>query len=155
MAPVLDSGPLIVSAPAAALSQPPAIWNPESVAANFANGIAQTLGGDAARGQASLKKSATLNPNGPAGAGGLNTVAYQLGGVGMVDEAVAILQTAIELYPKEANLFDSLGEFLLRKGDKAGALASYKKALEINPNYPSSGAAREIVKKLSSELGGQ
>jgi len=128
---------------------------PEAPAANFANGIALVLSGDLARGQASLKKAATLNPSGAASAVGLNNVAYQLAGVGLVDEAVTILQAAIELYPKEANLFDSMGEFLLRKGDKAGALVSYKKALEINPNYPSANAAREMVRKLSSELGAQ
>ena len=73
----------------------------------------------------------------------------------MVDEAVAILKTAIELYPKEANLYDSLGEFQLKKGDKAKALESYKKALEINPNFPNAAAARETVQKLSNELARQ
>jgi hypothetical protein len=52
-------------------------------------------------------------PTGSASAGGLNNVAYQLAGVGMVDEAMTILKTAIELYPQEANLYDSLGEFSL------------------------------------------
>jgi len=43
----------------------------------------------------------------------------------------------------------------LKKGDKTKALESYKKALEINPNFPNATAAREIVKKLSGEPGGQ
>jgi tetratricopeptide (TPR) repeat protein len=127
---------------------------PEAPAANFLEGISWILNKDNGRALVSLKRSATLNPapNAPASAGGLNNIAYQLAGVGMIDEAMAILQTAIELYPKEANLYDSLGEFQLKKGEKAGALESYKKALEINPTYGNAAGAKEIVKKLTDEL---
>src|SRR6185503_182315 len=92
---------------------------PESGTANFLQGITLVLNHDLAGGQVVLKKGAMLNPNGPASAGGLNNIAYQLGGVGMVDDALTILSAAIEMYPKEANLYDSQGEFLLKKGDKA------------------------------------
>ena len=126
---------------------------PESGTANFLQGIALVLNRDSASGQIALKKGAALNPNGPASAGGLNNIAYQLGGVGMVDDALAVLATAIELYPKEANLYDSHGEFLMKKGEKAKALESYKKALEVNPDFGNAAGAREIVKKLKVELG--
>ena len=126
---------------------------PESGTANFLQGITLVLNHDSAGGQIALKKGAALNPNGPASAGGLNNIAYQLGGVGKVDDALTILSAAIEMYPKEANLYDSQGEFLLKKGEKAKALASYKKALELNPNFPNAAVAREIVTKLSTELG--
>ncbi len=126
---------------------------PESPTANFLQGIALILNRDAARGQVPLKKAASLSPNGPASAGGLNGLAYQLAGVGMADDAMTILKAAIELYPKEANLYDSQGEFLLKKGDKAKALESYKKALDTNPNFGNAVGAREIIKKLSAELG--
>lgn len=127
---------------------------PDSPHANFIEGISWIANKDTARGLASLKKSATLNPapNGPASAGGLNNVAYQLAGVGMIDEAMAVLQTAIEMYPQEANLYDSLGEFQLRKGEKAKALASYQKALATNPEFGNAAGAKEIVKKLTEEL---
>ncbi len=127
---------------------------PEAPAANFLEGIAWILNKDTGRGLAALKKSATLNPspNAAASPGGLNNIAYQLAGAGMVDDAMTILQVAIELYPKEANLYDSLGEFQLKKGDKAKALASYQKALELNPNFPNAAAAKEIVKKLTDEI---
>ncbi len=128
---------------------------PEAPGANFAYGMAMLLTGDAVQAQTLLKKAATLNPNGQASAGGLNNVAYQLGNTGMVDEAIKILNTAIALYPQEANLHDSLGEMLLRKGDKTAALEAYKKALELNPNFPNATAAKEIVKKLSDEIAGQ
>ena len=125
---------------------------PENAGANFAYGIGLLLSGDAAQAQTLLKKSAALNPNGTASAGGMNGVAYLLGDSGMLDEAIKILNTAIALYPQEANLHDSLGEMQLRKGNKAAALGAYKKALELNPNFPNANAAKEIVKKLSEEV---
>ena len=127
---------------------------PESPGANFIAGLTSVVNKDEAGGVAALKKSAALNPGGPASPGNLNNVAYQLGGTGMVDEAIAILGVAIQLYPKEANLYDSIGEFQLKKGEKAKALESYKKALEINPEFPNAAAAKKMVAKLSSELSG-
>ncbi|HKV33049.1 MAG TPA: serine hydrolase [Pyrinomonadaceae bacterium] len=124
---------------------------PESHGANVGYGLALVLSGDAAGGQEKLRKAASINPNGLASAGGLNGIAYQIGNAGMVDEALALLRTAIDLYPKDANLYDSVGEFQLKQGDKTKALESYQKALEINPNFPNAAAAREVVKKLSEE----
>ena len=125
---------------------------PELPAANFGYGVVLALSGDSVNGQERLRKAASLNPNGAANANGLNNVAYQFAGVGMVDEAMGLLRTAIELYPKEANLYDSLGEFHLRKGDKVKALELYQKALEIDPKFSNAAAARDVVKKLSEEL---
>ncbi len=128
---------------------------PESPRANALNGIALIVSGDAERGSVNLKKAFTSEPNGLAGPGGLNNIAYQVGRVGLTDDAIAILKAAIALHPKEANLYDSLGEFCLKKGEKAKALEFYKKALEINPSFGNAETAKEIVKKLSAELGGQ
>jgi tetratricopeptide (TPR) repeat protein len=125
---------------------------PESHGANLGYGLTLVLTGDSANGLARLRKAREINPNGGASAGGLNNIAYQLGNGGMVDEAIIVLRAGIELYPQEANLYDSLGEFQLRKGDKVSALASYQKALELNPNFPNAATARDIVKKLSEEL---
>ena len=124
---------------------------PESPGANLGYGLSLVMNGDAAGGQEKLRKAASISPTGPASAAGLNGIAYQLGNSGMVDEALSLLRTALELYPKEANLYDSTGEFQLRKGDKVKALESYQKALEINPNFPNAAAAREVVKKLTEE----
>ena len=128
---------------------------PEAAPQNAMYGLALIMNNEAARALAPLRKSASINPNGLAAAGGLNNVAYELAGAGRFEDAIAILKTGTELYPQEANLYDSLGEFYLKKGDKAKALQHYKKALEINPNFPNAAAAREIVKRLTSELGGQ
>ncbi len=124
---------------------------PESNGAIVGYGLALVLSGDTAGGQEKLRQAASLLPTGLAGPGGLNSIAYQIGNVGMVDEALTLFRIAIDLYPKEANLYDSMGEFQLKKGDKTKALESYQKALEIDPNFPNAAAAREIVKKLSEE----
>jgi CubicO group peptidase (beta-lactamase class C family)/Flp pilus assembly protein TadD len=128
---------------------------PETPSANLIHGIALVFSADIENAKVFLKKSAMLNPTGGASAGGLNNVAYQLAGAGMVDHGLAVLRIAIDIYPQEANLHDSLGEFLLRKGEKAKALESYRKALELNPNFGNSTRAREVVQKLTAELGAQ
>ncbi|MEK6334081.1 MAG: serine hydrolase [Acidobacteriota bacterium] len=128
---------------------------PEAAPQNAMFGVALILNNEPARALAPLRKATSINPNGISSAGGLNNVSYDLAGAGKVDDAIAILKVGTELYPKEANLYDSLGEFHLRKGDKAKALQHYKKALEINPDFPNAAGAREIVKRLTGELGGQ
>ncbi|HKZ02787.1 MAG TPA: serine hydrolase [Pyrinomonadaceae bacterium] len=125
---------------------------PEAAMANFLHGITLLLNRDSAGSQLALRKAVTLDPNGMASAGGLNNIAYQFRGAGMTDDAIAVLKVAIELHPNEANLYDSLGEFHLNKGDKVKALELYKKALEMNPNFGNAARAKEIVKKLSSEV---
>ncbi|HKO59538.1 MAG TPA: serine hydrolase [Pyrinomonadaceae bacterium] len=125
---------------------------PEHPLAQFMAGFGSLLNNDRAAAVAAFKKSSSISPGGPASAGGLNGIAYQLAGVGKLDHALAVLEIATQLYPKEANLYDSTGEFLLRKGEKAKALDSYKKALETSPDYPNAAAAKEIVNKLSNEL---
>ena len=125
---------------------------PESPGANFAYGMALALTGDTVAGQERLRKSASINPGGPASASGLNNVAYQLANSGMLDNGLALLRIAIDIHPKEANLYDSAGELYLRKGDKVKGLEFYQKALEIDPNFPNAAVARDVVKKLSEEL---
>ncbi|HEY7785546.1 MAG TPA: serine hydrolase, partial [Pyrinomonadaceae bacterium] len=116
------------------------------------HGIAQVINRDSNGALASLKKGMAINPNGPVNPGGLNNVAYQLANAGMVDEALSILGVAVQLFPKDANLYDSLGEFQLKKGEKLKALESYKKALELDPNFANAENAREIVTKLQAEV---
>lgn len=62
-----------------------------------------------------------------------------------LETAIELFQLNTELFPQVANCWDSYGEALLQKGDKAGALAAYKKALAINPDIPS---AKEAVQAL-------
>ena len=72
-----------------------------------------------------------------------NTYAYYLKREKRLDEGHSVLLDAIELFPSDANLFDSVAEFYLAIEDKAKAIEYYKKALEVNPNLRSSIQALE------------
>lgn len=121
---------------------------PNSDALNAYYGIAQIFFGEGENGRASIRKAAAMNPNGLAGPGGLNNMAYQIADLGKVEAAMAILQVAVELYPKTANLYDSLGEFYLKKDQKEKAIEFYNKALQIDPNLES---AKKALAKISTQ----
>ena len=78
----------------------------------------------------------------------LNAIGYYLLGKERYDDAIAILELNVELFPESANPYDSLGEAYMRKGDKESAIKNYKKALEINPEMPS---AIRALKQLEGE----
>ena len=72
-----------------------------------------------------------------------NSYAYYLKGDKKLEEGLSVLLDAVELFPSDANLFDSVGEFYLAKEDKTKAIEYYKKALDVNPNLRSSNLALE------------
>lgn len=72
-----------------------------------------------------------------------NTYAYYLKSENKLNQGLEALLTAIELYPKDANLYDSAGEFYLAKENKMKAYEYYVKALKINPGFRSSIQALE------------
>lgn len=51
-------------------------------------------------------------------------------------------------FPGSGNAHDSLGEARKAVGDIAGAIASYERALELDPNGPNAGAARAVLAEL-------
>jgi tetratricopeptide (TPR) repeat protein len=67
---------------------------------------------------------------------------------GREDEAIAVFELNVQLFPDSGNAFDSLGEAYLRKGDKQKAIASYKKSIELNPENNN---AKGILKQLELE----
>jgi len=113
-------------------------------------GIILVTSGDKEKGKQFLKRAIEINSKGLASAESLNNFAYLLARIGMRDGGLAILQTAVELYPNEANLYDSIGDFFSTKGMKEKAIEFYKKALAINPNYPNAENAKAILKKLEN-----
>ncbi len=50
-----------------------------------------------------------------------------------MDEAVAVFRKNTVDHPGSWNVWDSLGEGLEKKGDKAGAVENYTKALSMAP----------------------
>lgn len=58
----------------------------------------------------------------------VNLLAYGLMNAGNVDSAMTLFQKNVRDYPKSWNVYDSLAEGYVKKGDKAKALAMYQKA---------------------------
>jgi CubicO group peptidase (beta-lactamase class C family) len=77
--------------------------------------------------------------------GQLNRLGYQLLGMERVTDAIKIFKLNIEVYPKNANCHDSLGEAYMTDGDKENAIKYYEKALELDPKMES---AIRALKKL-------
>jgi hypothetical protein len=75
-----------------------------------------------------------------------NDLGYSLLAQKRFEDAIAVFRVNVELYPNSANAYDSLAEAYLAKGDKALAIANYKKALELNPKSEN---AAKMLKKLT------
>lgn len=76
----------------------------------------------------------------------LNAVGYDLFQKGGTREAVEVFTLNVELFPDYANGYDSLGEALLKAGDKSKARRAYEKALKLDPGLAS---ARKVLDDLS------
>jgi tetratricopeptide (TPR) repeat protein len=81
----------------------------------------------------------------PENGDGLNRLAYQYAEAGQASTGIAFLQRAIELFPQDGNLHDSIGELYLLLGDKANAITAYRRALELDPGNANAAA---VLKKL-------
>jgi len=80
----------------------------------------------------------------------LNSLGYDLlYGDKNIKKTIEILEFATKEYPKEANLFDSLGEayFINKQYDKA--ISNYKKSLKLNPKNDN---AKEMILKINQHL---
>ena len=75
----------------------------------------------------------------------LNRIGYALMNEDQLEMAIAVFHANVDLFPKEANPYDSLGEAYYNKGDMASDRKYYKKALEIDPEMTS---ARMMLKEL-------
>ena len=78
----------------------------------------------------------------------LNRLCYWLLNHDRTADAVEILKLNVEAYPKSANPYDSLGEAYRKTGQRDLALATYRKALELDPAMSS---AAQAVKELETE----
>jgi tetratricopeptide (TPR) repeat protein len=75
----------------------------------------------------------------------LNNVGYQFLQNNQFKEAIEIFQLNTELFPDDANVWDSLGEGYLRNGDVEKAKTNYQMALKLDPEMPT---AIEALKQL-------
>lgn len=66
----------------------------------------------------------------------LNQLGYALINESKTEEAIAVFQLAIEAYPKSANLYDSISDAYIAKGDTAGAINAVKECIKLIPDDP-------------------
>jgi len=78
----------------------------------------------------------------------LNTFGYQLLRRRQVNEAIEVLKLNVEAYPQSANVYDSLGEAYMLRGDKEKAIENYQRALAIEPTMAS---AKQALGKLTGQ----
>ena len=81
----------------------------------------------------------------------LNRLGYQLAGRQELQAAVIVLQVNAGLYPGSANTWDSLGEVLLRDGQRARALECYRKVLEVLPRDEKADEAAKSQLRANAE----
>jgi CubicO group peptidase (beta-lactamase class C family) len=75
----------------------------------------------------------------------LNRVGYYFLGKEKIDLAINIFKYNVELYPEEANTYDSLGEAYMIAGQNKLAIKNYEKSLELNPDNMN---AVQMLKKI-------
>jgi hypothetical protein len=77
----------------------------------------------------------------------LNFLGYRLLHQEEFPYAIRIFQLNVEAFPRSSNAYDSLAEAYMKGGDKAKAIANYRKALALNPKNLSSAA---MLQKLTA-----
>ena len=75
----------------------------------------------------------------------LNMFGYELMNADELDKAIEVFTLNTELFPDNANAWDSLGEAYMNKGNKDLAIKNYKKCLELEPNNQN---AKKMLEKL-------
>lgn len=80
----------------------------------------------------------------------LNLYGYQLMGNGNIDKAIEIFKMNTVKHPESPNTWDSLGEAYVTKGDKANAIASFKKSLSMNPPANVKANSEKFLKQLGA-----
>jgi len=77
----------------------------------------------------------------------INSLGYTLLRQKKLPEAIALFKLNVEFYPNAWNVYDSLAEAYMTNGDKALAIANYKKSLELNA---ANSNGTEMLKKLEA-----
>jgi tetratricopeptide (TPR) repeat protein len=77
----------------------------------------------------------------------VNSLGYSYLTAGNIDMAIAVFSFNVKHYPKSSNVYDSLGEALMKAGRNEESISNYKKSLELDPRNEN---AREMIKKMQT-----
>ncbi|WP_291896176.1 hypothetical protein [Chryseobacterium sp.] len=75
---------------------------------------------------------------------------YELLKLGKINESITLFKLAANEFPKDANIFDSLGEAYFTGKQYNLALDSYKKAIHLGGT---NGNAEKMIDKIGKEIG--
>jgi glyoxylase-like metal-dependent hydrolase (beta-lactamase superfamily II) len=75
-----------------------------------------------------------------------NRLGYRYLGEERYDEAMAVFKVNVDMHPESWNVYDSLGEALMKSGQHDLAIANYNKSIELNPE-------NENGKRMLEEIG--
>ena len=114
---------------------------PGAAEAHRASAYARVAMGDVPAARIALRRARELAADETVTLQRLNQTAYAFATAGRVDRGIDLLTIATEVFPRAANLFDSLGELAARAGQKERAIAAYERALELDPKLKSAQAA--------------
>ena len=77
----------------------------------------------------------------------MNALGYKFLNEGKTDEAIAVFKLNVEEYPESWNVYDSLAEAYLKKGEKKLAITNYKQSVKLNPNNEN---GKKMLKEIKS-----
>ncbi len=77
----------------------------------------------------------------------VNRFGYYLMSRGAVTDAVQVFTMNVTAFPRSANVYDSLGEASLARGDTAAAITNYRRSLELDPRNTN---ASDVLKRLGA-----
>ncbi|HYG81980.1 MAG TPA: serine hydrolase [Pyrinomonadaceae bacterium] len=78
----------------------------------------------------------------------MNRLGYALLSKNKVDEAIEIFKLNVEAFPSSWNVYDSLGEAYMLKGERELAIKNYRQSVELNPKNE---GGIEMLKKLQTQ----
>jgi len=81
----------------------------------------------------------------------INALGYALMNKGLYPQAIAVLTTNTESFPKSANTWDSLADALVHSGDIKSAVKNYQKALVTDSTYSNADFAKKFIAQHTQE----